>query len=77
MRHVNVRIGEYIVISPIIKKQVNPKNSSIGNSPIGEHLPSCNPSTSFDDFSILAVRTKHFIRTDRKHVSNERSTIFD
>ena len=72
MRHVNVRIGQYIVISPIIKKQVNPKNSSIG-----EHLPPSNPSTSFDDFNILAVRTKDFIRTDRKHVNNERSTIFD
>ena len=29
VRHLNVRIGEHIVISPLAKKQVKPKNSSV------------------------------------------------
>ena len=29
VRHLNVRIGEHIGISPLTKKQVKPKNSSV------------------------------------------------
>ena len=44
MRHLNVRIGEHIGISPLTRKQVKPKNSSIAN-----HLLLCNHLASYDD----------------------------
>ena len=47
VRHLNVRIGEHIGISPFIKKQV--KISSVA-----DHLLFCNYSICYDDFSILA-----------------------
>ena len=31
VRHLNVRIGEHIGISPLTKKQVKPKNSSVAD----------------------------------------------
>ena len=31
MRHLNVRIGEHIGISPLTRKQVKPKNSSVAD----------------------------------------------
>ena len=49
--HLNVRTGEHIGItgiSPLTKKHVKPKNSSIA-----DHLLFCNHSESYDDFSIL------------------------
>ena len=48
MRHLNVRIGEDIGISPLTRKQVKAKNSSVA-----DHLLLCNHSTSYNDFSIL------------------------
>ena len=48
VRHWNVRIGEHIGITPITKKQVKPKNSSVT-----DHLLFRNHSASCDDFSIL------------------------
>ena len=56
MRHLNVRIGEYIGISPLTRKQVKPKNSSVAN-----HLLICNHSASNDDFSILTYVNKKFL----------------
>ena len=47
MRHLNVRIGEHIGISPLTRKQVKPKNSSVV-----DHLLLCNHSASYHDFSI-------------------------
>ena len=38
MRHLNVRIGEHIGISPLTRTQVKPKNSSLA-----DHLLLCNP----------------------------------
>ena len=52
VKHLDVRIGEHIVISPLTKKQVKPKSSSVG-----DHLLFCDHSASSDDFSIR-VRTK-------------------
>ena len=54
-RHLNVRIGEHIVISPLLRKQVKPKNRSVV-----DHLLLCNQLASYDDFSILSARTESF-----------------
>ena len=53
VRHLNVRIGEHIGISTLIKKQVEPKNSSVAN-----HLLFCKHSVFFDGFSILTCENK-------------------
>ena len=51
--HLNVRIGEHIGISPLTRKQVQPKNSSVA-----DHLLLCKHSVSYDDFSILTRENK-------------------
>ena len=51
--HLNVRIGEHFGISPLTRKQVQPKNSSVA-----DHLLLCNHSVSYDDFSILMRENK-------------------
>ena len=56
MRHLNVRIGEHIGISPLSRKQVKPKNSSVA-----DHLLFCKHSASCDDFSILTRENKKFL----------------
>ena len=56
MRHLNVRIGEHIGISPLTRKQVKPKNSSVAN-----HLLPCNHSESYDSFSIQTCENKKFL----------------
>ena len=44
VRHLNMRIGEHIGISPLTKKQVKTKNSSVA-----DHLLFCNHSASYDN----------------------------
>ena len=56
MRHLHVRISEHIRISPLTKKQVKPKNSSVA-----DHLLPCNHSASYDDFSILTSENEKFL----------------
>ena len=53
VRNLNIRIGEHIGIFPLIKKQVQPKSSSIP-----DHLLFCNHSASFNDFRILTCENK-------------------
>ena len=55
VRHLNVRIGEHIGTSPLPKKQVKPKNSSIA-----DYLLFYNHSGSYDNFSILECENKMF-----------------
>ena len=55
VRHLDVRIGEHIGISPITKKQVKPKSSFVA-----DHLLFCNHSASYDNFSILTHENKKF-----------------
>ena len=55
VRHLHVRIGEHIGISPLTKKQVKPKNSSV----FGQLL-CCNHSPSYDDFSIVTRENERF-----------------
>ena len=56
VRHLNVRIGEHIGISPLTIKQVKPKNSSVAYI-----LLFCNHSASYDDFSVLTGENKKFL----------------
>ena len=56
VRHLNVIIGEHNGISPLTKKQVEPKNCFVAN-----HLLFCNHSASYDDFSILTRENKKFL----------------
>ena len=54
VRHVNVRTGEHIGISPLIKK-VKPKGSAAS-----DHLLFCNHSPSFESYSVLNKENKKF-----------------
>ena len=56
IRHLNVRIGEHIGISPLTRKQVKPKNSAVA-----DHLLLCNHWASYDDFSILTRDNSKFL----------------
>ena len=56
MRHLNVRIGEDIGISPLTRIQVKPKNNSVA-----DHLLLCNHSASCGDLSILTRENKKFL----------------
>ena len=55
VRHLNEGNGEY-VISPLTKKQVKPKNSSVAN-----HILFCNHSASYGAFSILTCKNKKLL----------------
>ena len=54
-RHLNVRIGEHIQISPLTQKEVKPKGSTVSN-----HLLLCKYSQSFKSFSVLTKENRKF-----------------
>ena len=56
VRHLNVRISEHTGTSPLTKKAVKPKSSSMV-----DHLLFCNHSASYDNFSILTRDNKTFL----------------
>ena len=57
IRHLDIRCGEHINVSPLTeKKKVKP----ISNSVIYCHLLHCDYLASFDNFSILAHENKKF-----------------
>ena len=56
VRHLNLRIGEHIGISPLTRKSVKPKGSAVSN-----HLSLCNHSPSFEHFSVLTKENKKFL----------------
>ena len=56
VRHLNVRIGEHIGISPLSRKKVKPKSSAVS-----DHLVLCNHSTSFENFSVQTKENKKFL----------------
>ena len=56
-RHLKVRSGEHIGISPLNFKKVKPSDQSS----IRDHLLFCNNDPSFDDFTILAQATNKFL----------------
>ena len=54
IRHLDIRSGEHIGVSPFTGKKVKP----IENSAVRDHLLHFNYSLSFDNFSILAHENK-------------------
>ena len=56
LRHLNVRIGEHIGISPLTKTKVKPKGSAVS-----DHMLLCNHSPSFENFSVLTKESKKFL----------------
>ena len=56
VRHLNVRIGEHIGISPLTRKKVKPKGSAVS-----DHLLLCNHSPSFENFSVPTKENKKFL----------------
>ena len=56
VRHLHVRIGEYIGISPLIKKKFKPKAGAVS-----DHLLLCNHSPSFENFSLLTKENRKFV----------------
>ena len=56
VRHLDVRIGEHIGISPLTRKKVKPKGSAAS-----DHLLLCNHSPSFENFSVVTKENKMFL----------------
>ena len=56
VRHLHIRIGEHIGISPLTKKKVKPKGSAAS-----DHLLLCNHSPSFEIFGALTKENKKFL----------------
>ena len=56
-RHLKVRSGEHIGISPLTFKKTKPSE----DSSIPDHLLECNHNPSFDEFTILAYRNKEYL----------------
>ena len=86
IRHLVIRSGKHIGVSPLAGKKVKP----INNSAVRDHLPHCNYLPSFDNFSILAHENKKFlleikesllIMTDKpslnRNISSEPLYLFD
>ena len=57
IRHLHIRSGEHIGVSPLTGKKVKPSN----NSAICDHLLHCNFLPSFDNFSVLAYENKKYL----------------
>ena len=57
IRHVNIRLGEQIGLSPLTGKKVEPSNNSV----LCDHLFHCNFLPSSDNFSILAHENKTYL----------------
>ena len=56
VRHLNIRTGEHIGISPLTKTNFKPRNSFVA-----DHLLFCNHLVSYDDFSVLTREKKSFL----------------
>ena len=56
IRHLDIRSGEHIGVSPLTGKNVEASN----NSAICDHLLHCNFLPSFDNFSVLAHENKKY-----------------
>ena len=85
-RHLKVRSGEHIGISPLTFRKVKPSKESA----IRDHLLNCNNIPSFDEFTILAyghhkyileIKESLLIKRDRpvvnKNISSAKLFLFD
>ena len=57
VRHLAVRSGEHIGISPLTNKRVQPRKDSA----VCYHLLNCNYSQTFEDFSVLCHKNKNYL----------------
>ena len=57
VRHLAVRSGEDIGISPLTNKKVQPRKDSAAH----HHLLNCNYSPTFEDFSFLCHENKKYL----------------
>ena len=57
IRHLPVRSGEHIGISPLTNKRVQPRKDSA----VCRHLSNCNYSPTFEDFSVLCHENKKYL----------------
>ena len=82
-RHLKVRSGEHIGISPLTFRKVKPSMESA----IRDHLLNCNNIPSFDEFTygyykyILEIKESLLIKRDRpvlnKNISSAKLFLFD
>ena len=56
VRHLNVRVGQHIEISPLNKKKVKPKGSAVSN-----HLLLCKYLLSFKSFVVLTKDNRKLV----------------
>ena len=56
VRHLHVRMGEYIGISLLTKKKVKPKGSAVS-----DRFLLCKHSPSFEKFSVLIKENRKFV----------------
>ena len=57
IRHLDIRSGEHVGVSPLTGKKTKPLN----NSAICDHLLHCNILPSFNNFSILTNENKKYL----------------
>ena len=57
IRHLDIKSGEHICVSPLTRKKVKPSN----NSAIYYHLLRCNFLPCLDNFSVLAHENKKYL----------------
>ena len=57
LRHLAVKSGEHIGISPLTNKRVQPRKDSA----VCHHLLNCTYSPTFEDFSVLYHETKKYL----------------
>ena len=57
IRHLDIRSGEHIGVSPFTGEKVKPSNNSV----ICDQLLHCNFLPSFDNFSVLAYESKKYL----------------
>ena len=70
-RHLKVRSGEHIGISPLTFNKVKPS----AESSVRDHLLLCDHSPSFDDFTILTHGNNKFLfRNQRKLINKTHQT---
>ena len=62
IRHLDIRSGEHVGVSPLTGKKVKPSNDSA----VGDHLLHCNFLCSFDNFSIFTHENKNYLLDARR-----------
>ena len=67
-RHLKVRSGEHIGISPLTFRKVKPSKESA----IRDHLLHCNNIPSFDEFTILAYGHHKYILEIKESLLSKR-----